>query len=72
MAASRRRSFCVLDTGRYLHDCCLLVIHEVGISELRNINFHDVLNQSVHLCLISLNFINVYNLMDFKILQKLP
>jgi hypothetical protein len=37
-----------------------------------DVYFHDVLDQRIHLRLISLDFIYVYYLMDLKVLKEFP
>jgi len=72
MAATGCRSLCVLDTRCYFHHCGFLIVHEVWIFQMGDVYFHDVLDQCIHLRLISLDFIYVYDLVDLKVLKKFP
>lgn len=71
VTSSTRRPLSVFNTRGNLHNCGLLVAHEIGVLKLRNFNLHYVLNEVVHLSLVALDFINIYYLVVLQVLQKL-
>ena len=68
VALSRSRSFSV---GRNPHDHVFLILHKIGILKLTHFDFHDILNQIVHLGFVPLNFADIDDLVRLQVLKEL-